>query len=161
MRISKTISALAVVALALTACSPGEELAEQLLESEEGVGDVEIDAGSGEFRVEGEDEDGGSFSIGGGEIPDDFPIDVPDGGEVQSVVEDTSGSLVAVRYEGGFDDIKDFYENWVDSNGEVLNKSETTNPPSVSWLVEDGERSYSIAIIHADPFVQISLITEG
>lgn len=162
MRISKAISGLAVVAVALAACSPGEELAEQLLESEEGVGDVEIDVGSGEFRVEGEDEDGESFSIGGGDIPDDFPIDVPGGGEVQSVVESGDEGLVAVRYDDGdFDDIKGFYEDWVAANGEVTNTSETSDPPSASWIVEDGSSSYSINILYAEPFVQVTLMTQG
>jgi hypothetical protein len=158
MRASKTITALAVLALALVACSPGEELAEQVLESEEGVGDVEIDAGSGEVRIEGEGEDGESFSIGGGEIPDGFPIDVPGGGEVQSVVEQGDEALVAVRWEDDFDSIASFYEDWVGSHGEVVNKTEVSEPQSVSWTVEDGNQAYAITVSDAGIFVQASLM---
>ncbi len=70
--------------LLLAACSPGEELTEQIAESQEGVGDVEIDEDSGEVSVESDE---GSATFGGGELPDDFPIDMPEGGEVQSVIE--------------------------------------------------------------------------
>lgn len=158
MRASKTITALAVLALGLVACSPGEELAEQVLESEEGVEDIEIDAGSGEISVEGEGEDGESFSIGGGEIPDGFPIDVPGGGEVQSVVEQGDEALVAVRWEDDFDSIASFYEDWVSSHGEVVNKTETSDPKSVSWSVEDGNRVYAITVADAGVFTQASLM---
>lgn len=157
---AKTTIVIGILTLAVTACSPGEELAERILESQEGVGDVEIDQDSGQIRVEGEDGEGGSFSIGGGEVPDGFPIDIPGGGEVQSVVDTERESVVALHYDGGFDDIKSFYEDWASSNGEVVNTSETSNPPSASWIVEDGEAQYSINVFFADPFVQVTLVAQ-
>ena len=155
-----TIS-IAAASLMLAACSPGEELAEQLLESQDGTADVEIDADSGQISVEGEGEDGGSFSIGGGEIPEGFPIDVPSGGEIQSVMDTEGEALVAIRYEEGFEEIRSFFEDWISDNGDVTNTTETSQPPSVTWVVEDGDRTYSISIIDADPFVQATLIAQG
>lgn len=46
----------------MVACSsPSEELAEQIIESQEGVGDVEIDEEGGEVSVETDD---GSMTLG-------------------------------------------------------------------------------------------------
>ncbi len=152
---------IAAASLMLAACSPGEELAEQLLESEDGTADVEIDTDSGEISVEGEGEDGGSFSIGGGEIPEGFPIDSPGGGEVQSVMEAEGEAVVSIRYEEDFDEIRDFFEDWVSDNGDITNETETSQPQSVTWGVEDGDQTYSISIVDAGQFVQATLIAQN
>lgn len=146
MRIKTIISLMSVIALALAACSSGAEVEEQLIESQEGTGDVEIDiGGDGQISVEGEDGEG-SFSIGGGEVPDGFPIEVMGGGEVQAVVDTEDGTSVSVRYEDDYDSVRSFYEEWAESNGEIVNTMEISDPQSVTWQVEDGDRTYSISL---------------
>lgn len=141
----------------LAACSPGEELAEQIAESEEGVGDVEIDEDSGEVSVESEE---GSATFGGGELPDDFPIDMPEGGEVQSVIEQEDALIVSVSYNDDFSAIADHFQTWIDDNGlEVINRFESSDPQSITWSVEDDDRGYNITLATADDTVQVTIMT--
>ena len=153
-----TIS-IAAASLMLPACSPGEELAEQIIESQEGVGDVEIDEDSGQVSVESED---GSVSIGGGEVPEGFPIAIPDDAEVQAVIQNGSEATVSLSIDDQFESVKDFYEDWVDDNGEVTNKIETSNPQTISWNIEQGDRTMSITLADTGPAgVQATLYSVG
>lgn len=149
-------SFLAVIALGVTACSGGD-IAEQIIESQEGVGDVEIDEDSGQIEVETDD---GSVVIGGGDIPDGFPIDVPGGGEVLAVFEQDDEASVSINYNDDYDDIAGFFENWIDSQGaEVINEFTSTTPRSASWSLQDGDRVYSITVADlGDGGVQATLI---
>lgn len=143
--------------LFLVACSPGEELAEQFAESQEGVGDVEIDEDSGEVSVE---TDEGSATIGGGELPEDFPIDMPEGGEVQSVIEQEDAVIVSVSYDDGFSAIADHFQGWIDDNDvEVVNRFESSDPQSMTWSLEDGDRGYNISLAATDETVQVTVMT--
>ncbi len=151
------VSGFLVVTLA--ACSPAS-LTEQILENQEGVGDVEINEEDGTFKIEIEDEEGNvSAVIGGGEVPSGFPIPVADGGTVSAVFEQESDSSVTISYAGAdYDGVKAFYEKWVNSsNAEVLNKFESSSPKSISWTLEDGDDSYNITVAEAgeDTFVSL------
>ena len=152
------------LALTLAACSPAT-LTEQILESQEGVGNVEIDEDDGSVKIEIEDEDGdASVVLGGGEVPDGFPIPIADGGTVVAVMEQGSEATVSLTYDSGdFDAIKSFYEQWIDSSGfGVVNKFETSAPKSISWGLEDGDVSYNITVSEAgeDLFVNL-FVTNG
>jgi hypothetical protein len=140
-RLALFVTALALIA---TACSPGE-LAENIIESQEGVGDVEIDESSGEVSIESED---GSMTIGGGEVPDDFPIDLPGGGDVVAVIDAENSSTISLEYGDSFDSIAGFFQDWVDGSGlEVQFKSETNDPETISWsLATDNDEFYSITV---------------
>ena len=138
---------LAFLALVVAACSPSEELAESILENQPGVESVEIDEEDGTIEIEIEDEDGdASASIGGGDVPDDFPIPLPAGGEVQAVF--TQGDQVSVTLtyaEGDFAEIKSFFENWAQGLGDSdLTSFETSNPPSYS--VASGDQSLNVSV---------------
>ncbi len=156
------VSGFLVVTLA--ACSPAS-LTEQILEGQEGVGNVEIDEDDGTFKIEIEDEEGNvSAVIGGGDVPDGFPIPVADGGTVMAVFEQQSDSTVSISYDGAdYDAIKAFYEEWVDSSGlEVLNKLEISSPKSASWSLQKGEDSYNITVAETGEETFVSLfVTKG
>ena len=78
----------------LAACS-STTVTEQILEGQEGVGNVEIDEEDGNVKIEIESEDGeASVVIGGGEVPDGFPIPIADGGTVMAVGEQGSEATV-------------------------------------------------------------------
>jgi hypothetical protein len=154
----------AALVMTLAACSPAT-LTEQILEGQEGVGNVEIDEEDGTVKIEIESEDGeASVVIGGGEVPDGFPIPIADGGTVTAVMEQQSDFSVSLSYDGSdYDRVKAFYEDWIDASGfEVVNKFETSAPKSISWGLEDGDASYNITMSGAseETFV-ILFVTNG
>lgn len=110
------------VGLVVTACSSaGEELSEQILESASGVEDVEIDEDTGQVSVE---TDEGSFSIGGGEVPSDFPFPFPAGYEVASVFEADTGSSVVVMYSyDRYDELASYVDDWTAGTGDEWSTS--------------------------------------
>jgi hypothetical protein len=99
------------LALAAAACqSASDQIAEQIIEQQEGVENVDIDTETGEVSIE---TDEGSFSIGGDEIPAGFPIPFPSGYEVVSVFSSDTGGAVAVISPGDrWDEIVGFYDDW-------------------------------------------------
>jgi len=111
--------------LVLSACqSASEVLTEQIAEQVEGVDNVEIDTESGEVSIE---TDEGSISIGGGELPDGFPVPLPDGYEVTTVFTSDQESLVAVTYPPDrYDELASFLNGWTESQpGEWSHTSNT------------------------------------
>jgi hypothetical protein len=147
MKMGRTAAVMGAFALLLTACGGGE-LAEQIIESQEGVGDIEIDESSGTVVVEIEDEEGdASISIGGGEIPDDFPVPVPEGGTVQSVVTmDTGASLSMLFPSDEFESLKDFYSSWASGESDDVTTFESSNPKAASWTFRDGQTEYVVSL---------------
>ena len=143
--------------VALAACSPGDELAEQIAESQEGVEDVEIDEDSGEVSVE---TDEGSATFGGGELPVDFPIEMPEGGDVQSVIEQEGNVIATVSYDEEFSTIADHFEAWVDGSGmDLVNRFESSDPQSVTWSLEGEGRGYNISLASVGGTVQVTVMT--
>jgi hypothetical protein len=153
-RLALVLAAFGLVVV--TACSGGD-IAEEIIESQEGVGDVEIDEESGEVSVETDD---GNVVIGGGDIPDDFPIDVPAGGQVLGVIEQGENATVSLVYQESFEQISGYFSDWIGSSGvEVVNEFESSTPQSVVWTLQDGEQGYSISVADlGDGGVQVTLI---
>ena len=112
-KMSLLIVAVGLVAVSCSAAT--EELTEQILESQDGVSNVEIDEGSGQVSVETED---GSFTIGGGEVPPGFPFPFPDGYQVSTVLVADEGSSVVVNdpYDR-YDELKSFVDDWTVGTG--------------------------------------------
>ncbi|MFV1960627.1 MAG: hypothetical protein ACC658_02220 [Acidimicrobiia bacterium] len=151
------VSGFLVVTLA--ACSPAS-LTEQILENQEGVGNVEINEEDGTFKIEIEDEEGDVSAVfGGGEVPDGFPIPIADGGTVAAVLEQQSDSTVSLTYDGAdYDKLKAFYEEWVNSSSaEELNKFETSAPKSITWTLGDGNDSYTVQVIETGDQTTVNL----
>ena len=156
----RTAIAMTALFLVIAACSPGT-VTEQILEGQEGIENVEIDEDTGEVKIEVEGEDGGSVSIGGGEVPDDFPIPLPDGGEVRAVFETDDEANVQASYDtGDFDSIRAFYQDWSASAGdEVQGTFETSAPPSYGVTVIDGDRSYTVSVSQVGDEVIVNAYT--
>ena len=92
-----------------------------------------------------------SVVIGGGDIPDGFPIDVPGGGEVQAVFQSDTDTTVAVMLDAAdYETVIAFYENWIEKTGsDVVNKFESSAPKATVWTLEDGSSSYNISVSEA------------
>jgi len=162
MRIRRIIVVLAALTLALSACSGGD-IAEEILEGQEGVGDVEIDQNNGSVVIEVEDEDGGgSAVIGGGEVPDGFPIPVPDGGTVVSVFTQDADAIVTLTYPASeYDSLVATYQGFVDGTGGEVNTFTSSNPASVTWTVSADGESYNISVTEGDPDATVYLVTSS
>lgn len=144
---------LALLVVLATACGAiGENLAEEMIEqsAEAGGGDVNIDIDDeGQVSMSGSGPEGEQFdmTMGGGEIPDDFPIPVMDGGTVIAVNSmssgDESSTGVSIEYPAdAFDQLVDFYQDYVDGLGnEDIQRSESSTAEfkSVSWFSNDGQ----------------------
>ncbi len=111
--------------LVLSACqSASETIAEQLAEQIDGVNNVELDEDTGTVKIETDDE---TLTFGGGELPADFPIPIPDGGQVLSVF--TSGSQAAATVsfpQGRYDELVLYYDDWSNSQPGVWGTGNST-----------------------------------
>ena len=144
----------------LTACS-SSTLTEQIIESQEGVGNVEIDEEDGSIKIEIENEEGDVSAVfGGGDLPSGFPIPIADGGTVVAVIEQDSNSTVSLSYDSAdYDTIKAFYEEWIAGSGaEVLNKFESSAPKTIAWTLEDGDDSYTVTVSDAGEETFVNLL---
>jgi hypothetical protein len=161
----KLVILLAVFALALAACG-GDEIAEQIIESQDGVGDIEIDQNDGTvaITIQGDDGEDSVAVFGGGEVPSDFPIPVPGGGDVGAIIE-TEGntSLTLVYPMSEFDTLSQFYENWANDAGEVQFSTASSDPRLSSWVVQSGTANYTVTVSEGNDRTVVSLtsIPEG
>ena len=118
-----------VIAFALLAAACGgaaEVVNEQLLESIEGVENVEINEDDGSFEVTIE-ENGESITIGGGEIPEGLTVPVPSGGDVVGAASSDNDISVSLMYPGDqYDNLVAQYQAWADGSGQEVAKSEST-----------------------------------
>lgn len=158
---------IAGLALAVTACG-GDDLAE-LLESQPGIDNVEVDDSGTAFTVTNDEgntvsvegdqdsltitgEDGEVVaSFGAGEIPDDFPIPMLPGSNVQSMIDTGGGMLLIIEYAAGdytYDELLAFYEEFSTTDGiTVTGKLEIdTAPESISWFLDADGVAYSSAV---------------
>jgi len=102
----------ALMVLVVAACS-SQDTAETANDSGDG-GDVTVST-----------DGGGGSSV---DLPDGLEIPVPDGGEVTTVLDDSSYLAVALNYPlDRYDDIVAFYDDYTEGTGEEWNRSESTN----------------------------------
>ncbi len=141
---------IAALALVAAACgSVAERVVENAVENNAGIENVEIDQDSGEISIEFDDEDGsGSLTFGGGEIPDGFPIPLPDGGQVVAVIEQGDFQTVSLTYPGDrYDDVVEFFQEWADGlPGQTDVSTSTGSFQSASFINADAEMVVSVTL---------------
>lgn len=139
------------IILVTAACSSAAEIAvEQLAEADDAVSNVEIN--DREIAVEFEDsEGGGSLVIGGGEIPGDSPIPVPEGGDVaSSIVQDNSFGAIVNFPASAYDELVGFYESWIGGQSvENLYTNSVDNPKGHTWGGNIGDADFTINVLDA------------
>ncbi len=154
--------------LIVTACG-GSNPAEQFLESQDGIDNVDIDDGTGSFSVTDDEgntltvagdedeltitgEDGETFgAFGGGDIPADFPIPVLPGSNVQAVIETPPATLVIIDYPIGdysYEELVSFYNNFsMEAGITVLGSTASDTTPRVAtWYLQTDGADYNIAV---------------
>lgn len=148
-------SALVGLALLTAACgNAAENLAERAIEAESGGEvDIDFDDGDNEATIEfsdGDDEGSGTMVLGGTELPDGFPIPVPDGYEVSSTSSFTSEgvtrySAVLLWDPDDSDRVSSFYEDYFSGMADI-NRSEFSSDGTTtkSWSTSDGTTSVNV-----------------
>lgn len=141
----RMIIVLAALAVVVAGCGAAvEELTEEAVErgleasGENGNVEFDLDEEGGEVRVETDD---GSMSIGGGEVPDELTIELPDGGEVVSSFVMGSEVAVTLEYPGSdFDELVAFFDDrlgdWNRSSSSFESEGEEFR--NVMWTSDDG-----------------------
>ena len=142
-------------ALVLTACqSASEKLTEQILEEAVGGGDVDINTDTGEIKIV---TDEGSISIGGGDLPDDLAVPLPDGYSVTSVFSSPDGSAVSVSYAPDrWDELVSFFDDWAggqsgdwSSNSATFDSGDGQAQRSSGWYGETTSITVSDCYVEA------------
>lgn len=154
--------AMVVVLLMVAAAGCGnaaEEVLEQAIENqiedEGGSGDVDIDLDEDEGVVSIETEEG-SFQIGGGEIPDDFLLPIPNYIDVEMVSSQTgdfAGATVALTFDGDdFEDVISLYEDFFTDEGWEFSRTDTTtgNETMVLIFAESDELGASVIVNYSE-----------
>jgi hypothetical protein len=167
--------------LFVASCGGGNAV-EELLESQEGIDNVEFDKGEASFTIT--DDEGNTVSVtgddetltvtgddgeiaavfGGGEVPDGFPIPILPGGTVQSVIETPQGALLILEFStAGFDydTLVAYYEAFSEESGiTVVTSTKVDATPKFSmWSLEKGDAVYSILITDAIDGVMLVQLT--
>lgn len=160
-RVRRTVTGALVgagVAVAtLTGCGAGDQVAERAAEKavekavEEGVesgasGQVDVDIDGEEFKVESSD---GSFTMGG-EVPDDFPSEVPlaDGKVVMSS-STPDGWSVIMEVDGEFTEVSEVALDAIVQAG-FSEDSRTTAGEYVALMGTDGTYDVMVTATPAD-----------
>lgn len=145
--------------VAMAACSSAD-LAENVIEQSGDVGNIEIDENDGTVVIEIQDDDGDTSAvIGGGDVPDDFPIPVPDGGNVMAVVTQGVDTSLSITYpQDQFENLKDFYSDYASNTGEVLVTFESADPPGASWTIQTDNQTFSISVGDTGTEVSVALV---
>jgi len=182
MKKTQILVVLVALVLAVTACGSGDgtsddaadAVAEQIVEQAAG-GEVDIDTDDGEITLTDEDgsvaistdDDGmtmtadgedGSFSatLGGGDLPADFPFPLPDEFEVRSSMEisgdaGTSYSAVIAVAPEEYDTVKAMYQSWLEDQGFTVDAYEMEYADGTKGVMISGEGD------DADAFISISV----
>lgn len=147
-----------VLGLAATGCGnaaekvtqkAAEKITEKAIE-QSGGGTVDIQqSGSGDDQVVKVETEEGTMSFGGGELPSDLTIPVPDGGKVTASLSMADNITVSLTYpKGDYDKIVKFYEDWAKSGNFQKNSYESSSDGeavhSVTWFSEEGDSGVTV-----------------
>jgi hypothetical protein len=127
---ARLLIVLVVLALVAAGCAKAAEktiegaIEKQIEEEGGGNANVDISEDDGSVSIE---TDEGSMQIGGGDIPSDFPLPVPEGAEVVSVIStsgETAGSQVSMTFDpDDFDDVATLYDDFFNEQDWEVSRS--------------------------------------
>ncbi len=150
---------LVVLALVAVGCGKAaENIIEGAIENqleEEGGGDVDVnlDEDDGSISIE---TDEGSMNIGGTDVPDDFPLPLPDYEEVVGVVTQTgdfASSMVTVTFDpDDFEDVAELYGDFFNDDGWEVSRTDSSSDGDrmVMYFASKGDVSASAIVGYND-----------
>lgn len=160
----RSLVVVGVLTLVVTGCGAGTETIVEGAAGASGQGDVdlEIDDDGETVRIDVENEQGsGSVQIGGDQdLPDDFPVPLPDGGQVVQSVESQMGDesmfQVLVRYENrSHEELVEFFTDYF-AQYEDTNMSTSTGATSLA-IFQSGEAELTVQVITDSSGTQVSV----
>lgn len=126
------------------------------IEGEDGQ-DVNISSSGDTVTMEGED--GETMTFGGGEIPDNLDLPVPDGGTVTMSLSSGTDATVMLQYPlSDFDGLVAFYDAQLDASSDSVDRNETTMSTedrdfrTVNW--SDTDYTWNVTV--SDCFVAVT-----
>lgn len=148
---------LIAMAIAATGCASAaenivENAIENAIENEGGSGDVNIDIDEDDGSVS-IDTDEGSIEIGSTDIPDDFPLPIPDYEEILAVTtqsfEGTESTQAILSFDpDDINQVADLYKDFFDDQGWEVNRldSSADNVTSI-WISGTSDDVDAAAVI--------------
>ena len=153
---------LVAVIAALSGCATAaenvaENAIENAIENELG-GDASVSVEDDSIQITSDD---GSIAMGeGAELPDGFPLPVPDGGTVFYSATDASSMVVIMEYPASMlEELIETYEDYFADQDDVQ-KVEMSNPTMHIWNTSDGNQSVTLAESD-DETVQVQMAASG
>lgn len=155
-RLSAVVITVLISTVGLSACGLGEKAANKAVEkavekSVEGDGDVDINTEDGSFTVENED---GKMSFGVGDVPEEFPQDVPlPVGEYTVSTSSVQGDEIMVMLTMPFTDLDElvtyFADELASAGYTVGDKSQYTaeDMAQVTMIGTNAERQVTISML--------------
>lgn len=126
----------------------GEKTTEKLIESQTG-GKVDINSEEGKVTIKGKE--GEEVIIGGGQLPSNFPKDVPiypgakPAGSWTSTTGDEKGVLVTLETNDGKNKVVSFYSAELPKNGWTI-ETTTTTDEGVMYIIKKNTRTGWVTI---------------
>jgi hypothetical protein len=161
---------LMVVVLVAACGNVAENVAEQAIErglEAEGGGDVDVNVDEDGGTINIQTDDGNTnINMGGGELPEELTIPVPDGYSVLSSTS-TSGDqpFVAVSLEYPASDVEDlvaFYDDYFGSGeGVTKQESNTGGDQTWTWVSADYTTSVSVSLFDGDDVAAVGITQAG
>ncbi len=152
------VGVILIAGVVLTACTPGEKVAETVIESQTNQ-DVDIDVDNDQVSI---NTDSTSLQLGESvELPDNFPSDVhvTDGTVTAAVAtNENDGFSVQITSDQSVSDVKDEYQSALTDDGWDINLSMDINGGS-SMNAEKDNRFVTVAISDVDGATQVTLTT--
>lgn len=169
-KLAVILLAVLMAVFVLSGCAKaGEKLAEQVMEkvieeAAEGEGaDIDVDIGDEEVKIT--TDEGDELSIGGADIPDDWPSVVPVHPDLdiqtsfKGTSDDKNNFSISAMYGGSGEDLFNWYKSEL-SGWNVISEfsGEDDSGKSYSLNVENGAYQVSVLVIESDGDQEVTLI---
>ncbi|MDH3517521.1 MAG: hypothetical protein OEM66_01190 [Acidimicrobiia bacterium] len=153
---------LVAVIAALSGCATAaENLAENAIENaieNDLGGDASVSVDDDSIQITSDD---GSIAMGeGADLPEGFPLPVPDGGTVFYSATDASAMVVMLEYPASMlEELIETYEDYFAGKDDVQ-KVEMSNPTMYIWNTSDGKESVTVAD-NDDGTIQVQMVSSS
>ena len=155
-----------VLALGVTACSPGataERMLEEAIEAETG-GEIDLDVDSGTVTIRGKDGEAITFAGDEGriELPDDFPSTIPVYPDAQAIQYTNMGNVMRAGFlvDEAATDVRNWYVEQLEDQGwEIQTNVATPDYMLISAELEGETLSLMLGVAENEPTTIVISLT--